>query len=83
MGSSEFIPGFALLVCMAFPSPIILSLPPPTSCLTSTLPLMSLVPLVGDLSKQLRGAWVQPGLNHNKETNAKDNLECLPKAVST
>lgn len=58
MGSSELIPGFALLVCVAFASPITLFLPLPTSFLTCTLLLQSLVLLVEELSEQLQGASV-------------------------
>jgi len=45
MGSSELIPYLALLTCMAFVLPIELSLSQPMSFLTSTLLILSPIPL--------------------------------------
>jgi len=44
MGSGKWIPSFVLLTCIAFSSPIKLSLTHPTSFLTSTLLILSLIP---------------------------------------
>ena len=50
MGSNEWIPCFALLACMAFALAIKLSLSQPTSFLTYTLLILSLIPLWGSQS---------------------------------
>jgi len=47
MGSSELIPCFSLLLCVAFALPINLSLSQPTSFLTFTLSIFSFIPLQG------------------------------------
>ena len=55
MGSGEWIPCFASLVCVTFAVPIKLSLSQPTSFLIFTLPIFSPIPL-GGVSEWLCGA---------------------------
>jgi len=67
MGSSELIPWFALLACMAFALPVKLSLSQPMSFLTFTLPVLSLIPPRAEQASGCVGLSCRPGLNHHSQ----------------
>ena len=53
--------GYSIPWCMAFVLPTKLSLSPPTTFLTFTLPILSSIPPQG-VSKRLRGAYLFAGV---------------------
>lgn len=65
MGSGELTPCFALLVCVAFASPIKLSLSQATSYLTFSLLIVSLMPLVEEWVSGCLGLGCWLGSNHD------------------